>query len=78
MLKMANQPSIAILGEQYPRSWFYVNHSFHRRRCCQNLLDGISLTGTLKIYSPMTFFIDAMTSAGWFMTSFASASRSSP
>ena len=27
MLEMANYPSIAILGEQYPRSWFYVNHS---------------------------------------------------
>jgi hypothetical protein len=27
VLEMANQPLIAILGEQYPRSWFCVNQS---------------------------------------------------
>ena len=71
MLEMANQPSIAILGEQYPRSWFYVNQSSIDVDIAE-FFHGIRLTGalnhsgkgTLKIYSPMTFFIDAMTSAG--------------
>ena len=57
LLETANQPSIAILGEQYPRSWFYVNQSSHRRRCCR-IFNDIRLTkafnrcrkGTLKIW----------------------------
>ena len=44
----------------------------------EDLADPVEGSLRLRFYPPMTFFIKSMTSAGWFNTSFASASISSP